>query len=59
MLRDQLLELRYELGVPASLEVVVDALLQRNETELFQTRDLVARERFVREVGERRAAPES
>jgi len=55
---DRRLELRDQLGVPARCEVRVEPCLERREPELFQARDLGLRERLVRQVRERRAAPE-
>ena len=47
-----------ELCVATEREVGVDPPLERRQAELFQAEDLRLRERFVREVGERRSAPE-
>jgi Protein kinase domain len=59
MLADEGLELRDELGGAPECEVSVDASLERDEPQLLETKDLRLRERLVRDVGERRAAPES
>ena len=57
MSADEPLQLRDELGLPAELEVGVDALLERGEPLLLEARALGAREGCV-ELGERWAAPE-
>ena len=44
--------------MPPKRELGVDALLGRDQSELFQALDLAPRERLVREFGERGAAPE-
>src|SRR5262249_56843039 len=53
------LELADELRVAAELEIGVDPLLEREYAQLLEARDLICRERFVREVRKRRAAPEA
>ncbi len=45
--------------MPAQLELGVDQLLARRCPQLLESRDLDARERLEREVGERRPAPEA
>ena len=52
------LELGHELVVAAEREIDVDALLEGALPKLLETQDLGLRERLVREVGERRAAPQ-
>ncbi len=44
--------------MPAEREIGVDAVLERRQALLLETRDLVLGERLVGEVGQRRAAPE-
>ncbi len=44
--------------VAAELDLGLDAVLERGEPELVEPRDLRLEEALVREVGERRAAPE-
>ena len=58
MLRDERLQLADERAVPAEREIGVDPVLERGEPELLEPVRLRPRERLVREVGERRAAPE-
>ena len=58
VLRDEPLELAHERGVPPEHEVGVDPLLERREAKLFEPLDGRTGERLVREVGERRPAPE-
>ena len=58
MLADERLELCDELSVAPECEVGVDAPLERDEPEFLETEDLSLGERLVRDVGERRAAPE-
>ena len=58
VLRDERLELATSSRACAEREVRVDALLQRVQAQLLEPLDLALRERLVREVGERRAAPE-
>ena len=55
---DQRLELADELVVTAERELSLDAQLLRDELELLESGDRGLRERLVREVGERSAAPE-
>jgi hypothetical protein len=57
MLPDERLELADELGVPAERELRLGVLLDEREPELLEPRDLRLRERLVRELGERLAAP--
>jgi hypothetical protein len=56
--RHQLLQLRYDLGVSAELELRLDALLQRAEPQLLEALGLGAREVLVAKVGKRLAAEE-
>lgn len=58
MLFHQSLELADELGVKPSVEVPLDPALEAGEPELLEARDLRLREPPVRELGERRPAPE-
>jgi hypothetical protein len=58
MQRDQLFELADELGMAALREVGFDALFERRESEFFEARDLGLGERLVRELRQRRPAPE-
>jgi hypothetical protein len=58
MVGAQRLQLRDELGVTSQRQVGFDPLLERDQPELFQTRDLGGDEALVREVGKRGAAPE-
>ena len=51
-------ELADELGRPSELELRLDPLLDRGQSQLFETAGLVLRERLVGEVREGRAAPE-
>ena len=44
--------------MPPELELGIEALLERRETQLLESRDRGLRERLVREVCERRSAPE-
>ena len=55
---DQGLELGGEGCVPSPLEIGCDTGLERCEACVVEPRRLRPRERLVREVGERRAAPE-
>src|SRR4029453_17388776 len=55
---DQRLELRDELDLPAELEVCLDPLLERDEPELLESRDLALGKGLVQEVRERGPAPE-
>ena len=59
MLDQQLLELPDELGVATQREVRLDPLLEGGDAELFEALDRRPRERLVRQVGERGAAPEA
>src|SRR6185437_16779427 len=52
------LEVADELGVPAERELGLRPLLDERQPQLVQPRDLALRERLVRELGERLAAPE-
>ena len=58
VLGDQRLELGHQRGVPSAGEVGVDSSLEGPEPKLVQACDLGLCERLVREVGQRRAAPE-
>ena len=55
---DQPLQLRDESGVPAQLQIGVDALLERRQPELFEGRDLRLREGLVGEIHQRRSPPQ-
>ena len=55
---DERLQRTDELRVPTSREIRVDPRLESHELQLLQTRDLALDTAFVREVGERRPAPE-
>src|SRR5947208_5207396 len=58
MLGDQLAELADENFMAAERQVGVNPILDDLETQLLETLDLGPRERLVRHVGERRAAPQ-
>ena len=58
MFADEHLDLTDELCEAAEREVGLDPPLERLQAELFESEDLRLRERFVREVGKRRPAPE-
>lgn len=58
MLRNQCLELANQVGVAAEHEIRVDALAQRAKVKLVEPADLVAGERLVGEVDERRSSPQ-
>ena len=55
---DQRLELADEVCVASACKVGVDPLLKHRQPQLVELPDLGLGERLVREVGERRAAPE-
>ena len=55
--RDRL-DLPDDLPVPAARQVAVHGQLDRPQAQLLQAADLAARERLVRDVGQRRAAPQ-
>ena len=57
VLRDERLELRDEVDVPAERQVGVDPLDQRAQAKLLEPTDLVLGERLVGELCEWRAAP--
>ena len=59
ILRHQLPQLRYELGMPAGGGVGLDAQLERAQALFLEPRDLGLGERLERQVGERRAAPQA
>ena len=59
MLGTERLELADERGVAAELERRVDPLLERGQPQLLEPLDRRAGKRLVREVGERRPAPEA
>jgi len=59
VLGHQALELADELAVAAEREIRVDPILERREVKLLEPTDLALRPRFVRELDECRAAPES
>src|SRR5689334_7715211 len=54
---DERLELADQLGVATEREVGFDPLLERRDTCLLQSRDLILRERRQGEVGQRRPSP--
>jgi hypothetical protein len=56
--RDELAQLRDELGVAPALEVGCDARLDRGQPRLLEPGDGRLGERLEREVGERRPAPQ-
>jgi hypothetical protein len=58
MLRDQRLELAHQLRVAPARQLGVDARLKRRPPQLLQAANLDLREPLVREIGERRPAPE-
>ena len=58
MLADERLQLGHRLGVAAERQVGLQPLLERDQAERLQAADLVAGERLVAKVGERRATPE-
>ena len=58
MLGDERLELADQLAVRAGGEVGVDRPLERGQPQLLQPPDLGRGERLVRDVGQRRAAPQ-
>ena len=55
---DERFELANRLGVVAECELGFDARLDRRKAELLELCDLGLRERLVREIGQRCAAPE-
>ena len=55
---DERLQLGDRLAVSTDREVGLQAMLERDEAQRFQPADLVARERLVAEVRQRRAAPQ-
>ena len=55
---DQRLELGQDVLMAAEREVGLDPILERRQPQVLEPPDLVLRERLVREVGERRSAPE-
>ena len=58
MFADERLELGDELAIAAQQAVGLEPPLERQQPELLESPHLVLRERLVREVGERRSAPE-
>src|SRR4029453_8995530 len=58
MLAHQPLELGHEVDVPAPLEILFDAALEAADPPPPEPRDLGLREALIREVRERRPAPE-
>ena len=58
VLGDQRLELADQLGVAAEREVGLDPLLERRQPQVLEPAALGLGERLVRELGERRPAPE-
>jgi hypothetical protein len=58
MLGREPFELGRQLTVPSELELRLDPLLDGFEPQPFQPGDLGRREGLVRELGERRSAPE-
>ena len=59
VLGHQRVELADDLAVPAGGQVTVDRQLERRDTKLVQTADLGRRERLVRHIRQRRAAPQT
>ena len=58
VLLDQRGEFAGHLAVASECEIGIDASLERDEPALFEPRDLALGEIVVREIGERRPAPE-
>ena len=58
MLGDEALELAHQLRVPAQLQVGAQAILERQQSQLVQTRDLSLAERLIGQIGKRRTTPE-
>ena len=58
MLAHQRLQLGHDLGVTAERQVGLEPQLERDQPQLLQPRDLVARERLVLEIRQRRPPPE-
>ena len=58
ILSDQRLELAHQVAVAAERQIGVDAQLERDGTAFFQPGDLAPRERLVRDVRQRRSAPQ-
>src|SRR5918996_4741518 len=58
MLRNQRLQLAGQLPVHTPAEFGFDAILERSDAELLETRDRRLRERLVGEIGERRTPPQ-
>ena len=58
VLRDQPLKLADDIGMPAESEVGLDSLLECAQPRLFKPGDLRLGERLVREIRERRTAPQ-
>ena len=58
MLPDERLQLGQRPGVPAQRQLPVEAQLERREPQLLEPGDRRLRERLVREVGNRRPAPQ-
>ena len=58
VLAHQRLELADQRGVPAEREIGVDPILERREALLLQPRSLALRKRLIREVRQRRPAPQ-
>jgi hypothetical protein len=59
VLGHQRVELAGDLAVPAGGEVAIDRQLERGDAKLVQAADLGRGERLVRDIGERRAAPQA
>ena len=59
VLGHQRVELADDLAVPAGGQVTVDRQLERRDAKLVQTADLGRRERLVRHIRQRRAAPQA
>ena len=56
--RDERLELAEDLAMAARRQVAVDRALGRGQVQLLEAADLARRERLLRDVGERRPAPQ-
>ena len=58
LLRREHVELADDLAMPSRRYVALDRQLERRQAQLLQVADLSTRERLVRDVGQRCAAPE-
>jgi hypothetical protein len=55
---DERRQLGHDVGMSPIGEVHVDGLLERVQAQLLEPQDLARRERLVRDVGQRRPAPQ-